>query len=244
MHFLNENQVLKTYFSFLFVIVGGQLMAQQLILKSESDLRTMPVSSSPSMQEVMDNKPEKPFEPKNFKSVEKAIIEMEHQVVMVGKLAPAGLDIYTIPLFGGYQKNLEQIQEDERFLRDCDQNFNNRREASQFFSNMGWQYLSEGSKEMATYRFNMAHLLDAHNVDVYWGLGVIEFQKQEHEEAIRLMKLGLENDHEQNVTLMVDLATVYIKCFTTNQHQKDLSSAFDLLDKAQRVSPNFVNTYI
>ncbi|MCR9062574.1 MAG: hypothetical protein NXI00_01340 [Cytophagales bacterium] len=217
-------------------------VAQQIILKSESTGGRMGMPLLPSSEE---NKEElKAFEPKQFKSLGQHPIETDHEVVYVGKMAPEGVNIYEIPLFGGFQKNLEQLEHDESFLKDCDKNFKTREEASVFFSDMGWQYLSEGSKEMATYRFNLANLLNPDNVDVYWGLGVIEYQKGELEEAIKLMTQGMKADNKYNITLMVDLATVHIKCFKENKHEVDLKRAYKLLDDAILLAPNYANSYI
>ncbi len=220
------------------------LWGQQVILKSESkntsssavSATTPPVSKELGIKSL--------FEPKQFKSLDKSIIEQDHQVVMVGKVAPEGVNIYEIALFGNYQKTMAQLEEDREFLKDADRNFENREKASYFFSDMGWQYLSEGSKEMATYRYNLAYLLNPRNVDVFWGLGVIAYQKDEFEEAIKLMTIGLETGGTRNVTLLVDLASVHIKCFSENHHNADLPKAHDLLKMAIKLKPDFTNAYM
>lgn len=230
---------------FLGVLVTNFFSAfgQQIILKSEL--------SHSGGGVLLPNNPEKepeavskPFEPKQFKSLNESVINREHEVVMVGKIAPKGVNIYEIALFGGFQKSFQQMEEDKAFLEDCDRNFESREKASFFFSDMGWQYLSEGSKEMATYRYNLAYLLNPKNVDVFWGLGVIEYQKDEYEEAIRLMSLGLEASTSPNVTLLVDLATVHINCFTENKHNSDLQKAYQLLNQAINLKPDNANAYI
>jgi tetratricopeptide (TPR) repeat protein len=217
---------------------------QQLILRSESQ----PLGSTILSNGILDNDAKKndtkPFEPKQFKSLDKSIIEREHQVILVGKTAPVGVNIYEIGLFGGYQKTLSQQEEDKLFLADADRNFDNRDKASAFFSDMGWQYLSEGNKELATNRYNLAYLLNSRNMDVYWGLGVINYQKGELEDAVKLMTKGLENDGDKNVALLVDLATVHIKCFTENHHAADMPQAYELLDKAIALQPDFANAYM
>jgi tetratricopeptide (TPR) repeat protein len=217
---------------------------QQIILRSDSQPTGSPILSNgiPDDENKKDNT--KPFEPKQFKSLEKSIIERDHNVILVGKMAPAGVNIYELALFGGYQKTLAQQEEDKLFLADADRNFENRDKASSFFSDMGWQYLSEGSKEMATYRYNLAYLLNPRNMDVFWGLGVIEYQKGELEEAIKLMTRGLGNGGENNVTLLVDLATLHIKCFTESQHSADMPKAYELLEKAIALQPDFTNAYM
>ncbi|AWV99694.1 tetratricopeptide repeat protein [Arcticibacterium luteifluviistationis] len=227
------------------IIISSSLtiLGQHVILKSDatgSGGVSMPISNN---QETVKEKSNKEFEPQMFKSLNESIIEREHEVVLVGKMAPEGVNINELSLWGGFQKNLQQLEEDKTFLKDCDRNFENREVASRFFSDMGWQYLSEGSKEMATYRYNLANLLNPENIEVFWGLGVIEYQKGEHQEAIKLMSLGLESD-EENAPLLTDLATVYISCFSENAHNVDLPKAFQMLNKAIELEPNYVNAYM
>lgn len=218
--------------------------SQQIILKSESQNIATPILPNGISNDFSPGEKSKAFEPKQFKSLEGNIFEQNHEVVLVGKTAPKGLNIYEIALFGGFQKTQEQREEDKLFLKDADRNFENREKASYFFSDMGWQYLSEGSKEMAIYRYNLAFLLDPNNVEVFWGLGVIEYQKGELAEAIKLMTMGLEHGGDKNVTLLVDLATVHIKCFTENHHTSDMPKAYELLDRAITLKPNFANAYM
>ncbi|WP_055146039.1 tetratricopeptide repeat protein [Jiulongibacter sediminis] len=236
--------MIKSTLSVFFALSFIGVSAQQVILKSESTPMGGSMNTvTPEVAKPAENTL-KPFEPKQFESLGQGVIELDHDVVYVGKAAPSGVNIYHLPLFGGYHKSIQQIEDDEAFLADCDKNFDTREKGSLFFSDMGWQYLSEGSKEMATYRFNLAHLLNQKNIDVYWGLGVIEYQQGHYEEAIKLMTQGIETDEKFNVTLMVDLATVHIKCFTENQHPSDLKRAFKILDDAKLLAPNFANTYM
>jgi tetratricopeptide (TPR) repeat protein len=53
------------------------------------------------------------------------------------------------------------------------------------------------------------------------------------------MNRGLEI--EDNVTLIVDLSTVYIKCFTVDAEKEDLRKAFELLNKALTKQPESAN---
>jgi tetratricopeptide (TPR) repeat protein len=219
------------------------ISAQQLILKSETVQKNTSVPTAIEAPKFSQDANLKPFEPTQFKSLNENVVAMDHDVVLVGKATPAGIDIYQIPLFGGFQKTLQQMESDEAFITDCDKNFKSRQDASLFFSDMGWQYLSEGSKEMAIYRFNLASLLDHKNVDVYWGLGVVEYQKGELEESIKLLSQGLYEDNKFNVALMVDLATVHLKCFNQNNHAFDLEKANKLLSNAILLAPNYAASY-
>ncbi|UBM57533.1 hypothetical protein LAG90_11965 [Marinilongibacter aquaticus] len=228
----------------LLSLIGLQSFGQQGVLKS--DVLGQGIGRRPASGEVaLDSEKEQQvlFEPKQFKSINQSIIETEHQVVFIGKMAPEGLNIYEIPLFGDYQKSAVQLEEDRLFLENCDKNFESRDKASRFFSDMGWQYLSEGSKEMSTYRFNLAYLLDENNIDAFWGLGVIEYQQGKYEDAIKLMSQGIQRDSKFNVSLMVDLATVHLACYLENSHSIDLQKANKLLSDATLLAPNFANAY-
>ncbi|MFT7420082.1 MAG: tetratricopeptide (TPR) repeat protein [Arcticibacterium sp.] len=236
--------MLRSIILSILVLNSCPVLGQQVILKSEFKNRFGPDMSVNSTTDSNRKVDLKPFEPKQFKSLNKSIIERDHEVVMVGKVAPEGLNIYEIALFGNYQKTMAQLEEDRIFIQDADRNFENREKASYFFSDMGWQYLSEGSKKMATFRYNLAHLLNPDNVDVFWGLGVIAYQKEEFEEAVKLMSMGLDAGGTTNVTLLVDLATVYIKCFSENHHNTDLPKAYDLLHLAIKLKPDFGNAYM
>lgn len=166
------------------------------------------------------------------------------EIVIVGKTAPQGLNINFIPLYGGYTKTLEQQNEENSFLKDCDKNFPTRKEASKFFSKAGWDYLSEGGKDLATHRFNLAWSLDNSNIDCYWGLGVVSYQRGDYHAAIDLMGQGLTMGDGENVTLLVDLATVYIKCFTHHKEPAEMQKANELLEKALVLNPSYTNAYM
>jgi hypothetical protein len=58
-----------------------------------------------------------------------------------------------VPLFGEESKSSEQIDEEIKFLSDCDKSFSSRTEASSFFSARAWEYLQEGSLDTACYRW-------------------------------------------------------------------------------------------
>jgi tetratricopeptide (TPR) repeat protein len=171
-------------------------------------------------------------------------IGSDAQIVIVGKTAPIGVDINFIPLYGGFAKTELQLIEEKNFLIDCDKNFATRKEASQFFSKSAWDYLSEGGKDLATHRFNLAWTLDPSNIDAYWGLGVVAYQKGKFHEAINLMDKGLTLSNGQSVTLLVDLATVYIKCFTEHREALEMQKANELLEKAIELNPDFTNAYM
>ncbi|MDT4854603.1 hypothetical protein FQZ97_889150 [compost metagenome] len=110
---------------------------------------------------------------------------------------------------------------------------------------MAWQYLSEGDKGTATYRFNLAWLLNPENFDIYWGLGVIEFQSGNYSNAIELMDKGLELSDGKNYVFMTDLATVYIKKALGNTHAIiESSKARELLNNAIKIQPQYTPAFV
>lgn len=156
-------------------------------------------------------------------------------------MSPEKVDINQIPFFGRVNKTHSQIEEDQKFLSDCKLTFKNDEEASLFFSNMAWQYLSEGNKEMAIHRFNLAWLLKKDNSDVYWGIGVIDYQNKQIEEAIETMEKGIMVAPKKDLNLMLDLATIYLK---ENKADNDyLKKSEILLNQIIASNPKYISAY-
>ena len=159
------------------------------------------------------------------------------------KFAPANLNIDAIAFFGNFEKTETQKQKDENFLKDCELNFENREEASKFFAARAWEYLNEGQADTAIYRFNLAWMLNPKNIDTYWGLGVIAYQKENLKDAIAFMESGHKLD-EKNTTLSVDLATVRIQCYLKDKDSTDLITANNLLQNVIIIEPTSANAYM
>jgi len=171
--------------------------------------------------------------------------ENVEKVVVVARTAPAGIDINYLPLFGNYEKTETQLVDDELFLSECDREFSTRKEAGDFFNKMAWQYLSEGDKSTATYRFNLAWLLNPENFDIFWGLGVIEFQNGNYSGAIELMNKGLALSDGKNYVFMTDLATIYIKKALANTNSIiESSKAKELLNNAIKIQPQYTPAFV
>lgn len=217
--------------SSLCILISADLIAQQTIFNSQS--ANFNSFSSPS-KPLLNSSNSKSFVPAQ---------DTQSQVTKK-HYAPKGTNIHLLPIFGGFDKTETQKAVDEEFLKACDLNFKTRSEASEFFTARAWDYLEEGEKDTATYRFNLAFLLDDENAEVFWGLGVIAYQNEKYEQAINLMNRGLEIDDDDNVTLIVDLSTVYIKCFTVDAEKEDLKKAFDLLNKAIKKQPECANAFM
>ncbi len=147
-----------------------------------------------------------------------------------------------IPLFGENEKTKKEKDKDVEFIVMCTKNFPTLLEASKFFADRGWEYLSESQLDTATYRFNLCYLLNPKNVDAYWGLGVVQFQKGELDLAANILKKGIMVD-STNSSLIVDLATVEISCYEKNTHADDLAAAHAHLAKAIDIDPGNVTAW-
>jgi tetratricopeptide (TPR) repeat protein len=131
-----------------------------------------------------------------------------------------------LPLFGEVSKTSEQIDEEIRFLSECDKSFSSRAEASSFFATRAWEYLQEGSLDTACYRFNLAHLLNDKNVEAYWGLGVISYQRENWVDAKRMLSKGV-SLAGNNVPLLVDLSTVELKLYAITSRKEEHATSID-----------------
>lgn len=143
-----------------------------------------------------------------------------------------------LPLFGELSKTSDQIDEEIRFLSECDKSFTSRTEASSFFTARAWEYLQEGALDTACYRFNLAHLLDDKNVEPYWGLGVVSYQRQNWVDAKKMLSRGVELQGN-NVALLVDLATVDLKLFELTKRKEELDEAATVLKHATSLDSTY-----
>ena len=149
---------------------------------------------------------------------------------------------HVLPLFGEMGKTSAQIDEEIRFLSDCDKMFASRDEASNFFAARGWEYLQEGQLDTATYRFNLAYLLNDKNIDAYWGLGVVCYQKDNLVDAERMLRRGVDLSPD-NVALLVDLSTVELKQYAIVNEAEDLNEADRVLQHAVVLDSTYAQTH-
>jgi tetratricopeptide (TPR) repeat protein len=148
-----------------------------------------------------------------------------------------------LPLFGIVAKSAKEKADDAKFVEMCKKNFPNLKEASKFFADRGWEYISETELDTAMYRFNLCNLLDPQNVDAYWGIGVVCFQKGEYDQASKMLKMGMEID-STNSSLIVDLATVELACYEKTNHAEDLNQSHEHLAKAIDIDPLNISAWL
>jgi tetratricopeptide (TPR) repeat protein len=146
-------------------------------------------------------------------------------------------------LFGEKPLGLKDQKDLNQFLSSCDVSFASRNEAATYFSERAWEYLGEGRLDTAAFRFNYVNALNPLSVDAYWGLGVISFQRRDHELAIKLLEKGLSLDTTQSA-LRVDLATVKLNCFQTNLACGTPQEVEDLLAKSILQDPKNANAWM
>lgn len=146
------------------------------------------------------------------------------------------IDARILPLFGERSKSAQQIEDEIRFLNECDQNFNSREEASQFFAARGWEYVSEAQLDTAAYRFNLANLLNDKNGDAFWGLGVVCYQRNQLPDAINMLKRSVALI-DTNAVLLTDLATVELEYYQAKRDTASLTEASSHLQKAVFLNP-------
>ncbi|MCP9766277.1 tetratricopeptide repeat protein [Lacihabitans sp. LS3-19] len=232
----------KNHFLFLFCVCANTLSySQQMVLKSQNVGNKILSSKST----ILTKTSSLPTTNTIIEEGNNAKLEEESEVVIVNKTAPSGVDINFLPLFGRYTKTEAQQLDDYMFLSDCDKSFKSRSEASDFFSKMGWDYLSEGDKNTAINRFNLSWLLNPENIDPYWGLGVIEYQSSNFSNAIKLMTKGIDISKNTNYVLKVDLATVYIKMAFDNPNSMiETNIARGLVNDALEIQPKYTPAYM
>ncbi|WP_229379640.1 tetratricopeptide repeat protein [Fibrella forsythiae] len=157
-------------------------------------------------------------------------------------LAERIIDARILPLFGERSKSPTQIEEEIHFLNDCDQSFTSREEASQFFSSRGWEYIGEAQLDTAAYRFNLAYILNDKNPDVYWGLGVVSYQRNQLTDAVRMLKRGVALS-DTNAVMLTDLATVELEQYQAKSDTASLDDAREHLQKALFLRPDHATAY-
>ncbi len=146
-------------------------------------------------------------------------------------------------LFGEKPLGLKDQKDLNQFLSSCETSFSSRNEAASYFSERAWEYLGEGKLDTAAFRFNYVHALNPQQVDAFWGLGVISFQRGDLNLAIRLLEKGLSIDSTQSA-LRVDLATVKLNCFQTNQACGTVEEIELLLAKSLQQDPKNANAWM
>ena len=156
--------------------------------------------------------------------------------------APAPRTARLQPLFGGLTPAQATQVIGEAQLKAIAASFASPAEASIFFATKGFEYLSENQPDTATYRFNLAWLLDPKNADAYRGLGIVASTQPTPDAAIALLGTGL-NLAPTNSLLLSDLGTSHLIRYGQTKKKKDLTAGLDLLQRATTLSPTNANAW-
>jgi tetratricopeptide (TPR) repeat protein len=140
-------------------------------------------------------------------------------------------NINVLPMFGKKPKTDLQQQKDEKFLTSCDKSFNNRREASDFFMERGWEYFNEGQVDTAVYRFNLAWLLNPDNVNTHWAFGMVTAMQGDMQQAISFYE-GALKIAPKNSLLLSDVGSSYLNLYRSDKKKKNLKKANTYLEQA------------
>ena len=146
------------------------------------------------------------------------------------------------PLFGGLTPAQATQVIGEAQLKAIAASFASPAEASAFFANKGFEYLSENKPDTATYRFNLAWLLDPKNADAYRGLGIVASARPTPDAAIGLLTTGLALA-PANALLLSDLGTSHLIRYGQTKKKKDLAAGLDLLQRATAADATNANAW-
>ncbi|WP_092739714.1 tetratricopeptide repeat protein [Hymenobacter psychrophilus] len=153
-----------------------------------------------------------------------------------GATREAVLSSRSQPLFGG----LSAVQAEQALgpatVAGLAGSFASRAEASQFFSNKGYEYLVESQRDTAAYRFNLAWVLDPNNSEAYHGLAIVASSNPSPEQSIQLLEKGLVLDPTSS-PLLSDLGSSYLIRYEQGKKKKDLKTGTELLQKATTQDP-------
>ena len=150
---------------------------------------------------------------------------------------PPALPVRLKPLFGG----LSAVQATQllgaTLLDDVARSFASRAEASAFFARKGFEYLNENQPDTATYRFNLAWLLNPQNPDAYHGLGIIASRQPGlPDAALALLSQALVLA-PTNASVLTDLGATYLNRYAQAKKKKDLTTADGYLQRALTAEP-------
>jgi len=150
--------------------------------------------------------------------------------------APTARPARLQPLFGGLTPAQATQLLGEARLKAIVASFASAAEASTFFTTKGFDYLRENKPDTATYRFNLAWLLNPQNAEAYRGLGIIASSQPTPDAAISLLAKGLAISPSSTL-LMSDLGASYLIRYAQTKKKKDLSTGMELLQKVTTLEP-------
>lgn len=155
-----------------------------------------------------------------------------------GSLAPsaAARPARLQPLFGGLTPAQATQLVGQAQLTAIVASFASPAEASAFFSAKGFEYLAENRPDTATYRFNLAWLLNPRNADAFRGLGVVASAQPTPDASISLLAQGLALA-PTNSLIQSDLGASYLIRYGQTKKKKDLTTGLYLVQHVVAADP-------
>lgn len=139
-------------------------------------------------------------------------------------------------MFGGQTKCKEQLNEDKKFISECEAQFKDRKIAAKYHIDKGWEYFYRSDYETSMKRFNQAWLLDSLNADVYWGFGDLLGTKHQFRESLLLFEKSTKLN-PQNPKVYESIAISYGQLFFETKDVVLLNKAIDNLKTAIQLNP-------
>ena len=141
------------------------------------------------------------------------------------------------PLFGGLDVAKATALLGATRLDDVARSFASRAEASAFFTQKGYEYLGENKPDTATYRFNLAWLLNPQNAEAYHGLGIIASRQPGSTDAAMALLTQALVLAPGNGGILTDLGTSCLIRYGQTKKKKDLAAAAGYLQRALTAEP-------
>jgi tetratricopeptide (TPR) repeat protein len=153
----------------------------------------------------------------------------------------ANNDINLQPEFGGVKKNESQIKADNDFIEEILKHYDNKKDASEKTTALGFRYLYERRDlQTAMKRFNQAYLLEPKNADIYYGYGTVYFNLGAMEKAREQFDKGL-SINPNHPKMLTDYGTTYLGDYynTVNSNPKkakeNLKNSVKYLEKSYSI---------
>ena len=153
---------------------------------------------------------------------------------------PDGINL--LPMYGGQTKCEEQLNDDKKFISECDTEFKDRKIAAKYYVNKGWEYFYKPDYETSMKRFNQAWLLDSLNADTYWGFGNLIGTQQKFQESLPLLEKSIELNPD-NPKVYECIATTYGQLFFETKDVELLNKSIDNLKIAIQLDPKSASAF-
>jgi tetratricopeptide (TPR) repeat protein len=108
----------------------------------------------------------------------------------------------TKPMYGEVPKEEQYRESDEKFIKDCLEQFGSIDSAVVAHLDFAWNYFYHNDLTTAMKRFNQAWLLNPEFPDAYFGFAALLEVQKTPDEAARFYKMGMEKDsHNQRAEI-------------------------------------------